>query len=834
MTAFTARFFLALIFFLLVNPFASRSQGLDAALEKILNPVPEYDPFEKPLDAPKFFPDAVDKGTREILADALTGKPDRFGEHLNFLKQEDARLRKEHKTTTGLAEHVQDLINNTIQDRERFLKAQKDALKNASTPERKRYLESIINHDDLNQADQLMRQSSANRWGGLLNRLLSSVDLVGAASGNYVGAAAETFVNQVYALANRDMSLEERRALARHLDHLKRFPGGPRNAEIQKQIEKLEATKKNALVKKQLDKSEEEIARGEFDRALFHAELGSFLDPESKRAEKLLQKITTSRQTLVERGRKGLSARAEKTLSKEQEEDMRRLLSTLSLRDPVQIERAAIEIEKKNRGTPLGAAAIDTEAVAMEIRGRHDVAKKLLQQLARSSPAPDLKQRAAALLASPQYNLLASFDSARSERRLESAKYVLLGEDLLKRNILYAAGALAAAGPAGAATLGVVNALMVGNNLVNVLSNNPISAQAVIDAGIAYIRNHADTESASEVYKVLADAYAEGGLFDKAINFYELAGTPPEKLAPLKDKAAKAMLNVAAKSKGRGTQEYYLTTIIDEYPETAAAAEATKRLAEMAKRDHDGLRMSKQFLMENPEIYGPGGLGLKATLFDGDARNMEIADRGVNLLNDNELIIYYQTPWGVRSQGYPLARKTVDQFFVALRQKNHQIASADINRRAKGSVGGIKNLPAEIRHGTLGKGNERPEGKDGTTLSLVREAPGSPNYPRVLDHEFLSENERDPASKYKLPPIQGSISSSRVNITGALPTGLWGNQVAIGSDQRSPFAGVQLPLPLLEGFIPVDFMVQGRPGGFSIYPRIHMRDDKSEDSELYR
>jgi hypothetical protein len=103
-----------------------------------------------------------------------------------------------------------------------------------------------------------------------------------------------------------------------------------------------------------------------------------------------------------------------------------------------------------------------------------------------------------------------------------------------------------------------------------------------------------------------------------------------------------------------------------------------------------------------------------------------------------------------------------------------------------------------------------------------------------LDFQLLTDNERDPGSKYKLPPIQGSISASRFSMTGGLPTGLWGNQLAIGGDHRSPFAGVQLPIPLLEGFIPVDFMIQGRPGGVSLYPRIRTGADTGADPELYR
>jgi hypothetical protein len=157
-----------------------------------------------------------------------------------------------------------------------------------------------------------------------------------------------------------------------------------------------------------------------------------------------------------------------------------------------------------------------------------------------------------------------------------------------------------------------------------------------------------------------------------------------------------------------------------------------------------------------------------------------------------------------------------------------------VNQRARGSIGGIRNLPAPVL--TAERGPE--QGRDApheTTLSLLREAGGPPaSYPKVLDHDLLTENERDPGSKYKLPPLQGSVSPRRFSMSGTLPAGLWGNQIAVGTDSGGAFAGMQLPIPLLEGFIPVDFMVQGRPGGFSIYPRIHTAPDKGEDPELYR
>ncbi|MBM4298056.1 MAG: hypothetical protein FJ143_09985, partial [Deltaproteobacteria bacterium] len=225
------------------------SQERDA-FDRILNPLPDFDPFEKPPARPQFFPDQTDKQIRDLLVDTLTRRQDTLEDHLKFFKDQDQRLQKEHKTVTGLTDHVQDLVNNKITDREHYLAAQKDALRNAATPERKQYLESIINHDDLNQADQLTRQSRLNNWGGVLNRMLSSVDLVSVASGNYIGAAAETVISQLYALADKDMRMEERRALARDLAHLKRYPNDPRNREILKRIDASEKTKRGVLVRK--------------------------------------------------------------------------------------------------------------------------------------------------------------------------------------------------------------------------------------------------------------------------------------------------------------------------------------------------------------------------------------------------------------------------------------------------------------------------------------------------------------------------------------------------------------------------------------------------------
>src|SRR4030095_6195754 len=230
----------------------------------------------------------------------------------------------------------------------------------------------------------------------------------------------------------------------------------------------LEKKKKSALIRKQIDKAKDALNKSDFDKALFHSDIASFLDPQSKDADDIRAEAKKSLHHLEEARKKSLTALSEPRSSGEQQTDVKQLLQALSLRDSNQIQRLAIDIEKKYKGKPLADAARDAEAVALEMKGWREAAKKAVEQMARSSNSPQTKQHAAALLQSPEYNLLTPFYDARSERQLQSVKYVLLGEDFLRKNLLFAAGAMAAGGPAGAATLGMANAIMVSNNLYQV------------------------------------------------------------------------------------------------------------------------------------------------------------------------------------------------------------------------------------------------------------------------------------------------------------------------------------------------------------------------------
>jgi hypothetical protein len=67
--------------------------------------------------------------------------------------------------------------------------------------------------------------------------------------------------------------------------------------------------------------------------------------------------------------------------------------------------------------------------------------------------------------------------------------------------------------------------------------------------------------------------------------------------------------------------------------------------------ENQGMRMSKQFLLEHSEIWGRGGLGLKSyPVSMAIPRNMEIADRGaIFAQRQSELLIFDQDSAGRRA-----------------------------------------------------------------------------------------------------------------------------------------------------------------------------------------
>lgn len=808
-----------LLFILLMLPVSAQGQSSRVFMERVLDPLRDFDPFDEQVAAPRYFPDEMERRVRRAIIDTLLRRPDRLGEHVSHLAKADGKRVAQGDKPSGLPLLVKEL-HRTQTARHGQGEALEGTLPGAD--------------DDLEQAEALLADAGTARWSGFLNRLLGAMDLVQLASGSYLTAALETAFVEVQRTRAPRMPETERKALALYKRFLDRFPDDRRSADVAQKAAVLDAKKKGVWVRRQLDAADEALDRGQFGEAEFHASLAAIVDPEASDVGERFREIDAARDARRENRRRQLSVADTDTLSgagPEQRRDIRALLYALVKRDGAEAEKQARDMARRYEGDTLGNLANGARAVALEIGGRHEEAKRTLEEIARTSPSRRDRKRAQILLDSPEYNQLGMLDRARTGYHMEQVRFVLLGENFLEKNALVGAAPVIAHGAAGVATLGAANILMVSSNLLEMLSGNPVSNQTVIDAAARYVRTRPGSEKSGDVYQVLGEAYESQGHPHKALHYYRLSGKlSAERIRELEEEAGKTLLRAAEKTASKANQRIVYAAILEHYPETSAGEQAKGRLARLVSPESRGLRLSRQFLTENPRLYGPEGLGLRAALFDGDARNMELAAEGLNVLGRNTLLLHYDTPWGTRTQTRSVAEERVENLEALLRGKHYQLATLGDDQWGESNPDGTEAFASRLM-----RYKNRDRNTDAGDLEFIRRtgrgaAPGS----AILDHELLSKKETDPHRAYRLPTVRGSVTTSGVSLSANAPKSFLAEELVVGNDSVSPYAGVRLPIPFLKEFVPVDFMLRARPGLPSLTPQIRRPEGTVDDARLYR
>jgi tetratricopeptide (TPR) repeat protein len=399
-------------------------------------------------------------------------------------------------------------------------------------------------------------------------------------------------------------------------------------------------------------------------------------------------------------------------------------------------------------------------------------------------------QKQDSLEAAQPQDPLAGVKQAEWEHDKQTLTYLLPGGGFVKDNFVVAGTQVATEGIAGAATFGALTLVQTGAKLFRLIAGNPVSQQGVISEAEKYVHDTPPAERSPEVYEVLAKAYEKEGQFDRAITYYQLAGKE-ERVPGLQERASEALLQMAEQSPHQAQKETYLRTLVEQYPHTKAAHKAAPQLRSLNLPENRGLRLSKAFLRENLDLAGPQGLGLKHELFDGDLDNVELADEGITLLPTGDITLRLQSDQGPRTKIYGVPDAAWERFWRRFREKGYEQAAT------RGDRG----------------------------LALL--AQGA----EAADVTLKSEREKNDQSGWRmLPYLAGSLSGSGVDVHGTLPKEIAGSRVAFGSDQRSAYIGMEMPMP----FIPVDFLLLGRNGVPSLYPRIRLPEKDLKDEELYR
>ena len=384
---------------------------------------------------------------------------------------------------------------------------------------------------------------------------------------------------------------------------------------------------------------------------------------------------------------------------------------------------------------------------------------------------------------------LAGVKQAEWEHSKETLTYMLPGGGFVKDNIVVAGLQLGTEGLVGAATFGGLTMVQTLGKLWKVMTGRAVSQQGIITEGEKYLQQTPSEERSPEIYPILAKAYAKEGKVEKAIEYYTLAGME-EEIPKLRENAATALLEQAEASPHQTEKQAYLRRLLEQYPKTEAAKEAAEEFQQVSRPENQGLQLTKRFLRDNPDLFGAQGLGLKRELYDGDWRNVELTDDGIILSPHGDITLRLESDTGPRTKVYGVPTASWQQFWRKFREKGYEDAFYRGDRKIAKLVRGAE--PADI----------------------------------TLKSQF----EKNDADGWRvLPYLTGSLGEG-FDVRGTLPRDILGTRLAFGRDQFSSYVGLDVPMPL----VPVDFLLLGRDGLPSLYPRIRLPDHTVEHEELYR
>ncbi|MFQ5532555.1 MAG: hypothetical protein ACE5EP_01755 [Candidatus Methylomirabilales bacterium] len=783
----------------------------------LANPLP-LSPFEVGKTPARYYPNEIDDAVRRAIIAAYLGNEEALQAHLDALRREDEARRQEDRPVTGLNAGLRDLQHSTMTDRQKFLEAQEEALDEATEPEDEALISWRLRGDELTQADQLYHQSVVTRVGKVLNRLLRSINLTSFVLDPLMAPAIDSAVDLLLHPGDLNgMSLEERKALVLYQQFLSRYPEDPEAERVEEDVTRLLAERREALLVRQIERGEEALEAGDLWTAERHFEAARGFDSVSDAAEWGMQVVESRRREQQDRQTETLRTSPESppfTEAPDQALYYNLLLAT-TRRQPTGMREAAKTLANRHPADHFWDIGVDAIALAYELEGEQEKAHHVLRELAGSGRSSFRQDRASLLLEDPQYNQLVAIRAAERQHFKDTLSYILGGRRTLEQAVVESPTTILLYGTPAAIPLGAAVAAGVGIRGIRVLTGNPVSRSAVIEAAGQYLREHPRGDPHyREVCRLLAQAYEDEERYSRAIYYYREADADPEEIREIEERAAQILLELADETSPR-QRARHLVAILRNYPETRVAREAGRELRELMAPQYHGLRLSKEFLLEHPAVAGEG-LRLKPTLLDDDPDNGEIAADGVTLLEGSRLVITFESPEGTGSGVYNLNRVTAERVLRMLRQGVYQAAFQEPGDSAD-LFAGRPDLPAFLFS------------RDPAEDRVDRE----PDVPVKL-YEFLGEGEREDQPFFPIPEIQGTATLDGLRLKGLLPYEPFGTRLSIGLDQTSPFIGVEVPSP---DPIPFKFLLNVAPDTHalpSISPQIRLFEEEMPDAPLYK
>jgi hypothetical protein len=538
-----------------------------------------------------------------------------------------------------------------------------------------------VKDDPLALADARLRDARSGRIARTFNALARAVGTSFSSPVLLVYRVTMTALGFGLEERRQDpLSPPERQALEYWKSFVEQNPDAPEAAALLSEIDEAQGLWLETQRRRNVLRARQALEAGRPDAARAYAERALRYAPEDPAAARVRNQAEQQLAIEWENRRRSLEASAAAA-----DPGLERPLALALLAAHSNLAGAAQRLAEATPGGPLADEAAFASALAASDSGRERASWKQLEALADESEADsNMARHADAWLSSPEQNPYGAF--RRANRQITWQHWRMLPF-----------GALADGAPdiglprpvewiAALPSLpGVVFGLPA--RLIRFPFDTPDRRVPAVLAR-RYLERFPNGEEAKAQREWLLDYEQKRGNRVAALRIAESAPAPDlTLLMRLREEAAQQALEAARKERRIEVRVPLLQEVASQFPGTQGALEAGEDVRKEMKRvGEQQIRVSKGFLLENPNVAGRDGLALRPELLDGDLANGELHPDGLTLIGADAIELSFVAASG-RTSDEPLLRRErvgkerLARFVAQLEQSSEQIARTDRDLR---------------------------------------------------------------------------------------------------------------------------------------------------------
>lgn len=609
-------------------------------------------------------PTALDRAVADLAEAALANSSERMEIALARIQElhddeavEEAR-EEGRPAMEGLVPLAIDLRNSTLDDPVAYREAADEMLSSWSLdpdPALEARLKQSVADDPLELASERTWEHWESLWASTFNAVVEPVGgslSFGLAIAPFrLATSISNYLAEMY--SRPSMSLQERQALAQRRQYVLEHPNATDADAVREKVEKGQGELDEMQVEHYLEEAQASLDGHGYRLAELQADRALEIEPESEDASALRTIARLGRDRVTELRERSLQATQGPLPDVELAPLLEKLLVSSNLADSSgasdpdaearrrrerdRLEQLADEVRLLQDADETGALADEAAYVLALVQydlGFEDESWRKLRALSGEDPQDSNMQRhARALLDDPWQNTHGNFARQRRRATGKAVGFRLFGGHSLGRRYPKL--------PFGLSYLvelpGIAQTLVTAPLRLLFGPWDPPGQdfdRAPAIAGYRDLARSPDGPHARDTAEWLYEYETDRGNWAAALRLYDLRPEPAEvERLELAEKAADQQLAAAERTGRRDWRGSILRGIVREFPDSDAGYEAGSRLRqELENVSPQHIRVTRSFLLENPDLAGPYGLALNPALLDGQVANGELHPQGVTFL----------------------------------------------------------------------------------------------------------------------------------------------------------------------------------------------------------